>query len=278
MAKSSKPGQLRVATYNLRVPCDPAPNDWPGRALRVARTLSRCQFDIFGAQEAVEAQIKFISEDVGYRCVGVGRERGFNGEYSCIFFRPGRLECLGSHTFWLSETPSMPGSKSWDSACVRICTFGRFRLRSTGWTFIMANTHLDHVSRPAMRNGARVILQHLEPYFADDPVILTGDFNTYPGTEPLEILSAKMWNARLVAEAPHAGPDGATYHGYQADPRKRKHNEPIDYIFVTPGIRVLRHEAVDDFENGLASSDHFALMADVELSPGADPVSTRETT
>lgn len=265
MTESTMPCRLRVATYNLRVPCDPAPNDWPSRAPRVARTLSRCRFDIFGAQEAVDAQIKFLSETAGYQWIGTGRERDLNGEYSCIFFRPERLACLGSHTFWLSETPSMPGLKSWGSACARICTFGRFRERATGRTFVVANTHLDHVSHLAMANGVRVILRHLEPYFAGDPVILTGDFNTYPGTEPLEILSTKMWNARLVAEAPHAGPDGATYHGYQVDPLERKHKAPIDYIFVTPDIRVLRHEAVDDFENGLSSSDHFALMADVEL-------------
>ncbi len=265
MAKSTQPVQLRVASYNLRCPCDAPPNDWPSRAPRVARTLSRYEFDIFGAQEAVDAQIKFITEDVGYQCVGLGRERGFNGEYSCIFYRPGRLDCLGAHTIWLSETPSVPGSKSWDSACCRICTFGRFRERSTGWTFIMANTHLDHVSRPAMSNGARVILDHLEQYFGDYCVMLTGDFNTYPDTEPVEIVSASMLNARLVSETPHAGPDGATYHAYKVDPQERKHNEPIDYIFVSSDIRVLRHEAVDDFEDGLASSDHFALFADIEL-------------
>ena len=72
---------LRVATYNLRVPCDPAPNDWPSRAPRVARTLSRCQFDIFGAQEAVDAQIEgrqiplaHAAQARGER-VGEGRER-----------------------------------------------------------------------------------------------------------------------------------------------------------------------------------------------------------
>ncbi len=265
MTEPSKTSRLRVATYNLRVPCDPAPNDWPSRAPRVSRTLSACRFDIFGVQEAVDAQIKFLAEDAGYRWVGTGRERDLNGEYSAIFFRPERLACLGSQTFWLSETPSMPGLKSWGSACARICTFGLFRENLSGKTFVLANTHLDHVSRLAMANGVRVILRHLEPYFPDYPVVLTGDFNTYPGTEPLEILSTKMWNARLVAEAPHVGPDGATFHGYHADPKDRKHDAPIDYIFVTPGIRVLRHAAVDDFDQGLASSDHFALYADVEF-------------
>ena len=265
MTEPAKTTRLRVATYNLRVPCDPAPNDWPNRAPRVARTLSACRFDIFGVQEAVDAQIEFLSKDAGLHWIGTGRERDLNGEYSAIFFRPERLACLGSHTFWLSETPSMPGLKSWGSACARICTFGLFRDNPSGKTFVLANTHLDHVSHLAMANGVRVILRHLEPYFPDFPIVLTGDFNTYPGTEPLEILSTKMWNARLAAEAPHAGPDGATYHGYQADPRDRKHYAPIDYIFVTPGIRVLRHEAVDDFERGLASSDHFALYADVEF-------------
>ena len=68
--------RLRVATYNLRVPCDPAPNDWPSRAPRVARTLSAGRFDIFGVQEAVGAQLAFLSEDAGYHWIGTGRDHG----------------------------------------------------------------------------------------------------------------------------------------------------------------------------------------------------------
>ncbi len=256
---------LRVATYNVRCPCDAPPNDWQSRAPRVAGTLSRYRFDIFGAQEVVDCQIESISKGSGYNWIGTGREKDLNGEYSCVFYSPERIENLGQHTFWLSETPSMPGRRSWDSACNRICTYGIFRDRISDRKFVFANTHLDHVGKLAMSNGIKVILEHLAGYFPAYPVIVTGDFNSYPDTEPVKIISAKMSNARLISETPHAGPPKETYHGYKPDPKDRNNKAPIDYIFVSEGIKVLRHEAVDDFEDGLASSDHFAVFADVRM-------------
>jgi len=39
------------------------------------------------------------------------------------------LELLKEDTFWLSETPEVPGSVSWRSACRRIVTWGIFRIK-----------------------------------------------------------------------------------------------------------------------------------------------------
>ena len=40
---------------------------------------------------------------------------------------------------------------------------------------------------------------------------------------------------------------------------------PIDFIFVNNRVRVLSHGTINDFRNGLASSDHFPVTAEIVL-------------
>lgn len=256
--------KLKAGSYNLRyLGKDVAPNDWPNRGPRVVALLKREKFDIFGAQEAMVPQIATIESENGYRCIGRGREAGGGGEYSCIFYDPERFDCLKENTFWLSETPEAPGSRSWGSACARICTYGLFRDRRNGREFLFANTHLDHISPEARENGIALILERLKPYLRRYPAILTGDFNSFPGDKPVLLASEKLRDARLRAELA-AGPSG-TFHGYESDPARRKYSEPIDYLLVTPEIRVRSFRVIEDFQGGLASSDHFPLAAELEI-------------
>ena len=53
--------------------------------------------------------------------------------------------------FWLSEQPDVPGSKSWDAALTRICSWVRLRETATGRELVFANTHFDHVGVIARR-------------------------------------------------------------------------------------------------------------------------------
>jgi endonuclease/exonuclease/phosphatase family metal-dependent hydrolase len=41
------------------------------------------------------------------------------GEFCAIFYDSRRFVALDSGTFWLSQTPQIAGSKSWNSQCVR---------------------------------------------------------------------------------------------------------------------------------------------------------------
>ena len=47
----------------------------------------------------------------------------------------------------------------------------------TGKTFVAFNTHLDHVSKDARRNGMKLILERMARYAQGRPVFLTGDMN-----------------------------------------------------------------------------------------------------
>jgi endonuclease/exonuclease/phosphatase family metal-dependent hydrolase len=256
--------RLRVATFNIRCPVDKAPNDWPSRAPRVKALIERHQFDIVGLQEATYKQLQFLLGDPEWASIGVGRADGKRGgEYSCILYRPARFELLASDTFWLSETPEVPGSSSWESANRRICTWGRFRDKISGKEFVHINTHLDHRSRNARFNGVKLILGRMDAIANGAPILFTGDFNTFPNSKTILAVRKKLHNSKALSEIAHLGPVG-TFNGFSYE-RDRPPKREIDYIFVSEGIRVHSHRTIDDTDDGLCPSDHFPVMCEVTL-------------
>lgn len=255
-----------LATFNVRVPCDGAPNDWASRRPRVREVIAAGKFDIFGVQEAVAEQVSSIIEDTGFAKIGGGRDDfAEKGEHCCIFYRRERFELLDGGTFGLSETPDVPGVRSWGAACPRIATWGRFRDRKTGREFCFYNTHLDHRSEEARRKGVELVVAHAGKNCRGVPLVLTGDFNALPGSDAYRCAASLLNDAKSVSESGHRGPD-FTFQKYGALPEKRLENpQPIDYIFVSRGVRVLSHVTMDAMPGGGYASDHFPVVAELAL-------------
>jgi endonuclease/exonuclease/phosphatase family metal-dependent hydrolase len=259
LAAKPEEGAFRVATFNIRTPIDKPPNAWTCRVDRVRALIQRHGFDLMGLQEATAKQIDDLLTD-GWAYVGVGRDDGKRGgEASCIFYKKDRFDVRDSGTFWLSETPEVPGSKSWESACPRICTWSRLADRKSGKVFVHFNTHLDHMSPAARTNGMALILKRMPQITQGMPVLLTGDMNAVPESEPIRLALSVLRDSNALSRTPHTGPV-ATINGFKFH---KKATGCIDYIFVSTGIRVLSHATLDDSENSLYPSDHFPVAADV---------------
>ena len=253
-----------VMSFNIRynTPND-GENAWPHRTDHVASVIRFHEADFAGLQEALLGQIQDLEERLpGYAWIGVGRDDGSEeGEFTPIFYRTDRYELEDSDTFWLSETPEVPGSKSWDTAITRIATWGIFRDRRTGRRFVLLNTHFDHVGTEARAKSAELIVEHVKEF--DLPAIVTGDFNTTPGTEPYEVLTAAgsaLRDAFHVSEMPHHGP-ASTWSGFEAVAPDRR----IDFIFVSDGVDVVRHGILSETLDGRFPSDHLPVLADIRL-------------
>ena len=257
-----KDAVFTAASFNVRVPRDKAPNDWKNRRVRLLSLLKEQRFDIFGVQEAVSLQIKDIKA-AGYAMIGCGRDAKRGGEYSAVFYNPERFTCLENNTFWLSQTPDVPGSMSWKTACPRICTYGLFVDKLTGKKFVFVNTHLDHRSQEARVHGCDLILKRMLPLSKKYPLIFTGDFNSRPDSEQIAVVSAVFRDTRTATEKLIPGPD-MTFHGYNPKHPRRAHL-PIDYIFVNNAVKVHSFQVIDDEKNGLHTSDHYPLKAVVSL-------------
>ncbi len=260
------PGALRIASFNILVPGGNRPgNQWDERIPRIIKLLDDHQIDLVGTQETTLRQINEIVKDGVWDYVGVAREDGkTNGEYMAIFFRKDRFVCEENHSFWLSETPDVPGSRSWKTACTRMCTYGRFRDLRSGKRFVLCNTHLDHVSDLARVNGIKLILSRQKEITQGLPLLLTGDFNATREHEFYKLVTQTLADSEFISETPHVGPN-QTFHALNYDPDHEQEKRRIDFIFVSSGIRVLTHRTIDDRDGALYPSDHFPVAIDAVL-------------
>ena len=256
---------FNLATFNIRCPGDKGDNAWTNRLPRLLKVVADRQFDIVGLQEATPEQVKDLSKGLPeWSHVGIGRGKKGGGEAVCIFFKKARFELCDSGTFWLSENPDEPGSKSWNTAYPRICTWGVFRDRKTGRKFRFYNTHLDHKSGLARINGVKMILEKVKSGGTQEPVFLTGDMNcaykpasaeNTAANDPILAILEVLKNSEAISETPHRG---VRYTG-QCYRTESSRNLCIDYVFVSPGIRILSHATCDDRPGGKFASDHYPV-------------------
>jgi endonuclease/exonuclease/phosphatase family metal-dependent hydrolase len=220
--------------------------------------------DLLGVQEALNGQMQDLKQLLPqYKYVGVGRNDGHTkGEYSAIFYDTARLKVLDSATFWLSLTPDVPGSKSWDAAITRIVTWAKFRDKKTKKVFYAFNTHFDHLGKIARLESARLLMKKIDTIAGSHAVVVTGDFNAGPGEEPIKAMldpasPLHLIDAKSLSESGHYGPEGS-FNGF--GPRERD-DLPIDYIFLKGKWKVLKHATIAQSWQGRFASDHFSQLA-----------------
>lgn len=261
--------ELNIMTFNIRLDlASDSMNAWQYRKDKAASQILFHDVDILGVQEALSNQMQDLQHALtGYSYTGVGREDGkTKGEYSAIFYNTKRLELLSSSTFWLSETPGVAGSKSWDAAITRIVSWAKFRDKMTGKIFFDFNTHFDHMGKVARKESAKMLLKAVDSLAGKNIAIVTGDFNSFPPDEPIQIITDKNNTLRLtdtkaVSLAPHYGPTGS-FNGFTS---KETSNDPIDYIFFNHGVTVLKHATLSQSWQRRFSSDHFPVWAKIIL-------------
>ena len=295
---------LKVGTYNIRLqPGDKGtPNAWESRKADFLNLLRRLDLDAFGLQEVCPGQAEYITNNLPqYVLVGEHRNADrVSGEASPVLYRKDRFDALKCGTFWLSETPEVPGRKGWGAACPRVCSWMWLKDRKTGKTFCFANTHTDHVSALARKEGMLLIIRRMHEFAPPGtPVIFTGDHNCRETEEPAQAVSKLLKNALYISETPPTGP-WRTFTGWHwrekeysttdalklaphvrnarkgsPDADKRQNGgyvwedcgARIDYIYVSDGIRVKSYATRDDPRPGtkLYPSDHFPVTAVIEL-------------
>ena len=256
--------ELNVMTFNIRYNTNnDSLNAWPYRKDNAASQIKFHNVHILGVQEALYEQVIDLSQSLSqYKYVGVGRDDGIiKGEYSAIFYDTAKLILLGSSTFWLSLTPEIPGSKSWDAAITRIVTWAKFTDIKRNRTFFVFNTHFDHIGKEARRESARLLKQKVKDIAGNNPVVITGDFNSKPSEEPIKIITEsndkdKFIDTKAVSLTPHYGPQGT----FNAFTSKEIDNDPIDFIFLKGKWKVLQHATLSQTWGGRFSSDHFPVF------------------
>ena len=257
-------GDLKVISYNIRYDNpDDGINQWKNRAKRMGIVLNRESPDILGIQEALVNQVSDLDKMLPeYSHVGVGRDDGKEkGEYSAIYYKNARLIILNQGSFWLSPTPDVPGSKGWDAAITRICTWAKFEDIKEARTFFVFNTHFDHQGKQARLESARLLLQKISVIAGDNPVILTGDLNSEPNEEAYAVLAQSKGPVLNDSYRPNRRklevPD-CTFTGFSV---KNEFCKRIDYVFSSPAFSVENYTVILDSDSSNYNSDHVPVLS-----------------
>ncbi len=256
LANAREEKTTTVMSFNIFCAGD-SENARENRAPLVIRAIRSASPDVFGVQEAHNEWMKYLCEKLpDYAYVGVGRDNGKKkGEYAAVFYKKSKYDKLDEGRFWLSETPQKPGL-GWDAVCVRICTWVKLREKESEKEFVVMNTHLDHVGKLAILNGAALIAQKTAEIAGDLPVILTGDFNVGPDSEAYRVLvDGGFTDARDLAACTDRG---KTYHGFTTG---AEGISLIDHIFVKGSVAAVQVQVNRKKIKGHFPSDHFPVIA-----------------
>jgi endonuclease/exonuclease/phosphatase family metal-dependent hydrolase len=262
-------GFFRIMTFNIRYDNpDDGPFVWDKRKDLVISMIRFYHPDIIGVQEALKNQLDDLNGPLEkYQWFGMGREDGNDlGEFAAIFYNKFRFKFEKGNTFWLSENPLKPGSRSWNTACTRIATWVKLWDKQTEKCLYVFNTHFDHISEWARKESARLLLKKINEIAGKHPLFVTGDFNCLPGSDPYWILTdsdnpLSLTDTRNVSFYGHHG-SSYTFIGF---PAKENTGRTIDYIFVKnrEHIKILQHGILTDHWDGFYPSDHLPVLVEV---------------
>lgn len=245
--QSYRPTTINVASYNLRQANsgDSANgNGWGQRYPVIAQMVQFHDFDIFGTQECFLHQLQDMKKSLrGYDYIGVGRDDGKEkGEHSAIFYRTDKFEVIEKGDFWLSETPDVPG-KGWDAVLPRVCSWGHFKCKDTGFEFLFFNLHMDHVGKQARVESAFLVQKKMEELGANLPAILTGDFNVDQTHQSYDALVSKGVLCDAYEKADFRYATNGTFNSF--DPNNFTESR-IDHVFVSPVFHVKKYGVLTD--------------------------------
>ncbi len=274
-----------VMTCNLRTP-KPVDSDhgdgWDSRKQFCIDTIKKQHPDIIGFQECTKAEYDDMHAafpDYATYCANAESAIA-NDPYEVIFVGP-RFQVVTSAAYWLSQTPWIPGSKSWDnSKHARVINWMRIQDKESGVQLRVLNTHFDQKGQIAREQSACLAVSDAQAFAADFPQIFTGDLNAQATNPAVNILKDGGW---IDSWAALHGPDdpGFTAHDFLGDKFVPKdplaHEGKIDWIFYRGNAKPLSTSIIKDSLNGHWPSDHYFVVAEFKVWAAALPAPTNPT-
>lgn len=255
---------ITVMSFNIRydTPSD-GENAWHFRKDLVTNVIKVNGCDFIGVQEALFSQTSDLQYLLPtYSWYGRGREEGSeHGEAVPIFYLNDKWEIEDANTFWLSDLPNWPGSRTYGNRIPRICTWGRFRNKASGKVVLIYNCHLDHENHNSQKKSAEQIKSHMMANSKDiKHIILMGDLNITPEDEVLKILCEKDIKLKDTFSSKDKQGQG-TFHQWTGNSGDIR----IDYIFTSEEFKVKEFKiSRDNFKNRYPS-DHFPIVAKISM-------------
>jgi endonuclease/exonuclease/phosphatase family metal-dependent hydrolase len=252
---------LRVATLNLYGP----PYRTDERAELVAPGLARLRPHIVGLQEVN------IRADIGTRVSSALNVLTTESPFRILHVaNPGR-KVVHSTLAVITNLPVLAhdGTDYLTEGLEMNRMAQRVRVDAGGQLLDFYNTHFHYQMGPEADETrceqARKLLAWMDSHGWDIPKVLVGDFNAWPDSPPIRLLKERFVSAY---EAAHGEEPEKTW----PTPMLKQTDAPdwtLDYIFVSPGIRVaqadLTFTEAGAADSDLYASDHFGLAATLDI-------------
>lgn len=267
---TGKKSNFRIATYNIRLetPVDSGARAWEKRKLDVKKIIKSYKFDIFGVQEVgsskQETEMKKLIPEFTYIGRGRDSEDGTKGEQIGIFLRTKRFSVCDKGSFFLSETPNIM-SKGWDADFRRMCVWTKLKDLANNCEFYVFCTHFDHIGKRARIESAKLIVDRMQSFTNNYPVILVGDLNSAPqDTAMYNAITNYLIDTAVSAKVKSIPTDG-TFNGYNMNTINFPASQKIDYILYRK-MNALNYRVLNKRYNDLSyPSDHFPVMCDMSF-------------
>ena len=258
---------MKIMTCNIR--CyggDDGDDHWNHRKDFCADVIRSREPDVIGFQEMWAVQFADLKPlFLEYDSYGVIDEPLGKHPMNTVFYRRDRFDLLSAGCYWLSESPHVTGSKSWDSACVRFANWLRLVDLNSGKEFRIINTHFDHRGQVARENQARIICEDAVSYPDNFPQILTGDLNCDYTNSAIAVLKNAGWKDTYGAVHETEDP-GFTFHQFKGpDYASSSKCGKMDWVFGRGEVTAISAEVIDDDKDGRFPSDHYFVSAEVQL-------------
>lgn len=280
---------IRVMTFQIGWAVAPdGAHPWTSRHAIVHEAILAADPDVLGTQGAQDVLRDFLVAALpDYEHFGASCTDGSDdGEMCTVFVRRSRFDRVGGGHFWLSETPTVPGSRSWDSSSPRMVTWLKLRDRHApdAPPLLVCNTQFDHVGVRARIESARQLLKFVAREGEGRRTIVTGDLNcrehdpTY-----LSLFRPTMGGCSPLLDVclllhPGSRLEEAIIHDRRLNAVERAR---IDRIAVSRDAYVLEVAIVRTSRSHRIPSDHVPVIAAVEfeapsmVSPSVEPLEQR---
>lgn len=260
-------------SFNVRVgSANDGTNSWTNRKALAVDTVQAYNPDILGLQEDLDYQRDYFKNNLsGYASFGVGAKADGGGEHNSILYKTSRFTKLRSGSYWLSLTQDTPGSIGWDAANPRTVNWIELRdNQNPTFTFIISNTHWDHVGATARLESAKIMRAKITEFAGNEAVIFTGDFNADQGGAAYRRMTG-LDNGDAVRDLDdtyriiHPNDSGTvgTAHGFDGIAGDGR----IDWILHDAAFKTIDANIDRTNDNGRYPSDHFPINAIIRELP-----------
>jgi endonuclease/exonuclease/phosphatase family metal-dependent hydrolase len=275
---------LRVMTFNVftndpsdfpeDASADELDDGWSLRAGLNVSCIKRYRPHLIGLQEMNhETHATYVRELSEY----AGTDpKGYATHVPAIFWRAEDLDLVEQGHFYLSRTPDVP-SAGWGVEYPLGVSWVRLRLSDDGGEIVLMNTQFEDgpCGEQSRVEGSRLIsargavLQQQADGRA--PLIVTGDFNCNPWSEPYVVFLDAGFTDTYRAAGHGDSAASSTYHGFRGGNHfsldyGSESFWRVDWILTRDGDRPLRTTSCTIVRHAfpaLYPSDHYPVVAEV---------------